>query len=179
MQRNVVLDDQKEIFKNLLEETIREYASIPEKKSGDIVIGAHETVFSFRNSGRGILAGKIARGVLPALDGIEPQETISPWYDLNKYFGADIFKLHSFHERECTALLCENGERKSFSVYPDVTAPEGILVHIEWKTKLEPEQILTERDVFSTLLKMFPLKSRLARLPWEPVVWFNSKRVLY
>ena len=70
MQRNVVLNDQKEIFKNLLEETIREYASIPEKKSGDIIIGAHETVFSFRNSGRGILAGTIARGVISSFDGI-------------------------------------------------------------------------------------------------------------
>ena len=179
MQRNVVLNDQKQIFKNLLEETIREYASQPERKSGDIVIGAHENVFTFRNSGRGILAGKIARGVLPNPDGVDPQETISPWYNLNQYFGADLFELHSFHNHEGAVLIFEDGERKSFSVYPDDTAPEGILIHLEWKTELEPEFILTEREVFHTLLKMFPLNPKYARLPWEPIVWFNSKRVLY
>lgn len=35
MQRNVVLNDQKLIFQNLLEETLREYASIPGKNRGD------------------------------------------------------------------------------------------------------------------------------------------------
>ena len=179
MQRNVILNDQKQIFQNLLEETIREYASQPERKFGDIVIGALEKVFSFRNSGRGILAGKIARGVLPNQDGVDPQETISPWYNLNQYFSADLFELHSFHNHEGAVLVFEDGERKSFSVYPDETTPEGILVHIEWKIELELENILTERDVFHALLKMFPLDPKHARLPWEPVVWFNSKRVLY
>ena len=179
MQGNVILNDQKQIFQNLLEETIREYASQPERKSGDIVIGAHENVFTFRNSGCGILAGKIARGVLPNQDGVDPQETISPWYILDQYFGADLFELHSFHNHEGTILVFEDGERKSFSVYPDETAPEGILVHIEWKIELEPEYILTDRDVFHALLRMFPLNPKYARLPWEPAVWFNSNRILY
>jgi hypothetical protein len=179
MQRNVVLCDQKQIFLNLLEETIREHASQPERKSDDIVIGANENVFSFRNSGRGIIAGKIACGVLPNQDGVDPQETISPWYNLNQYFGADLFELHSFHNHEGSVLILEDEERKSFSVYPDESAPEGILIHIEWKTELAPENILTERDVFHALLKMFPLNAKYARLHWEPVVWFNSNRILY
>ena len=179
MQRNVVLDNQKSIFKNLLEETVREYAGIPGRDTGKIVIGANETVFTFRNSGRGILAGKVARGVLPAEDGSQPDAPISPLYDLEQYLCADVFKLHSFHDHETTVLLYEKGERKSFTVHPDISTPEGILVHIEWTSKLEPEQILTAQDVFSALLKMFPLKSSRARLRWEPEVWFNAKRIHY
>ena len=179
MQRNVVLNDQKQIFQNLLEETLREYASIPEKSRGDIIIGAHETVFTFRNAGRGVQAGKIARAVLPVEDGVQPSEKISPRYDLEQYLSADVFELHSFHEKECAVLLLEKGERKLFSVYPDESAPEGILVHIEWTAALEPECILTEKDVSHALLKAFPLNSTRARLKWEPEVWFNSNRIRY
>ena len=179
MQRNDILDDQKEIFKNLLEETVREYAGIAGKETGKIVIGANETVFTFRNSGRGILAGKVARGVLPTEDGTPPEGPISPQYDLEQYLSADIFELHSFHDHEASVLVYEKGERKSFNVYPDTSTQEGILVHIEWASRLEPEQTLTAQDVFSALLKMFPLKSSRARLRWEPEVWFNSKRINY
>lgn len=179
MQRNVVLNDQKLIFQNLLEETLREYAFIHGKNRGDIIIGAHETVFSFRNAGRGVLAGEIARAVLPVEDGIQPTEKISKRYDLEQYLSADVFVLHSFHEKECAILHLEMGERKLFSVYPDESAPEGILVHIEWKAALEPECILTEKDVFHAMLKAFPLNSGRARLKWEPEVWFNSKRIRY
>ena len=179
MQRNDILDDQKTIFKNLLEETVREYAGIPGKETGKIVIGANETTFTFRNSGRGILSGKVARGVLPAEDGTPPDGPISPQYDLEQYLSADIFELHSFHDHETSVLIYEKGERKSFNVYPDTSTPEGILVHIEWTSRLEPEQILTVQDVFSALLKMFPLKSGRARLRWEPEVWFNATRIQY
>lgn len=179
MQRNDILDDQKTIFKNLLEETVREYASIPGKETGKIVIGANETAFTFRNSGRGILSGKVARGVLPTEDGALPEGPISPQYDLEQYLTADVFELHSFHDQETSVLIYEKGERKSFHVYPDESTPEGILVHIEWTSKLESEQVLTAQDVFSALLKMFPLKSSRARLRWEPEVWFNAKRIQY
>ena len=179
MQRNDILDDQKTIFKNLLEETVREYAGIPGKETGKIVIGANETTFTFRNSGRGILSGKVARGVLPAEDGTPPDGPISPQYDLEQYLSADIFELHSFHDHETSVLIYEKGERKSFNVYPDTSTPEGILVHIEWTSRLEPEQILTVQDVFSALLKMFPLKSSRAWLRWEPEVWFNATRIQY
>ena len=179
MQRNVILDDQKEIFKNLLEETVREYAGIAGKETGKIVIGANETVFTFRNSGRGILAGKVARGVLPTEDGALPEKPISPQYDLEQYLSADVFELHSFHGHEISVLVYEKGERKSFTVHPDTSTSEGILVHIEWASRLEPELVLTEQDVFSSLLKMFPLKSSRARLQWEPEVWFNAKRIQY
>ena len=179
MQRNVVLNDQKLIFQNLLEETIREYASMPGKSRGDIIIGAHETVFTFRNAGRGVLAGEIARAVLPVEDGVQPSEKISQRYDLDQYLSADVFVLHSFHEKECAILHLEKGERKLFSVYPDESAPEGILVQIEWTAALEPECILTEKDVFHALLKAFPLNSTRARLRWQPEVWFNSNRIRY
>ena len=179
MQRNDILGDQKTIFKNLLEETVREYAGIPGKETGKIVIGANETTFTFRNSGRGILSGKVARGVLPAEDGTPPDGPISPQYDLEQYLSADVFELHSFHSQETSILIYEKGERKSFNVYPDTSTPEGILVHIEWTSRLEPEQILTVQDVFSALLKMFPLKSSRARLRWEPEVWFNATRIQY
>ena len=179
MQRNDILDDQKPLFKNLLEETVREYAGIPGKETGKIVIGANETTFTFRNSGRGILSGKVARGVLPAEDGTPPDGPISPQYDLEQYLSADVFELHSFHSQETSILIYEKGERKSFNVYPDTSTPEGILVHIEWTSRLEPEQILTVQDVFSALLKMFPLKSSRARLRWEPEVWFNATRIQY
>jgi hypothetical protein len=179
MQRNDILDDQKTIFKNLLEETVREYAGIPGKETGKIVIGANETTFTFRNSGCGILSGKVARGVLPAEDGTPPDGPISPQYDLEQYLSADVFELHSFHSQETSILIYEKSERKSFNVYPDTSTPEGILVHIEWRSRLEPEQVLTVQDVFSALLKMFPLKSSRARLRWEPEVWFNATRIQY
>ena len=179
MQRNDIFGDQKTIFKNLLEETVREYAGIPGKETGKIVIGANETAFTFRNSGRGILSGKVARGVLPVEDSTPPEEPISPQYDLEQYLSADVFELHSFHDHETSVLVYEKGERKSFNVYPDTSTPEGILVHIEWTSRLEPEQILTVQDVFSALLKMFPLKSSRARLRWEPEVWFNATRIQY
>ena len=179
MQRDVVLNDQKPIFQNLLEETLREYASIPGKSRGDIIVGAHETVFTFRNAGRGVLAGEIARAVLPVEDDVQPTEMISHRYNLEQYLSADVFELHSFHEKERAILHLEMGERKLFSVYPDESAPEGILVHIEWHSRLEPECILTEKDVFHALLKAFPLKSSRAQLKWEPEVWLNSKRIHY
>ena len=179
MQRNDIFDDQKVIFKDLLEETIREYAGIPGKENGKIVIGANQTVFTFRNCGRGILPGKVARGVLPAEDGALPEGPISPQYNLEQYLSADVFELHSFHDHEASILIYEKGERQSFNVYPDASTPEGILVHIEWTSKLEPEQVLTEQDVFSALIKMFPLKTSRARLRWEPEVWFNAKRIQY
>ena len=91
MQNIVLLNDQNMIYHHLLEETIREYASIPGKRQGDIVIGASGTAFSFRNSGRGILAGEIARGVLPAEDGVPPTGKMSRQYDLEPYLGADVF----------------------------------------------------------------------------------------
>ena len=177
MNGNVVLYDPKTIFQNLLEETIQEYAGIRGKQQGDIIVGASESVFSFRNNGGGIIAGRIASGVLPVNDGALPIERISPIYDLEQYLNADRFELHSFHGKERTVLLYEHGERREFSVVPDESAPEGILVQIEWKSPLTPEDVLTEKDVFHALLRMFPFDSSQARLGWEPAVWFNSKRI--
>ena len=59
MNDNEYLNNQKQIFQDLLEATIHEYSMIPGKDRGDITIGAHGTVLSFRNSTKGILAGVI------------------------------------------------------------------------------------------------------------------------
>ena len=72
MNDNEYLNNQKQIFHDLLEATIPEYSMIPGKDRGDITIGAHGTVLSFRNSTKGVLAGVIARSVLPEADDITP-----------------------------------------------------------------------------------------------------------
>ena len=178
MNDNEYLNNQKQIFHDLLEATIHEYSTIPEKNRGDIVIGSNGTVLSFRNSTKGILAGVIARSVLPEADGVSLNGVISKLYPLESLMKADVFELRSFHNKECTFLKYENGERKELHIYPD-TAQDGLLIHLEWKGGKGMFTILTEDDVISALKSVVLKRFDGNRLTWKPEVWFNGNRVKY
>ena len=174
MSNNEYLNNQRMIFQDLLDATIKEYAKSPDKKQGDITIGAHGNVLSYRDSSQGILAGMIARAVLPVTDDSEPEGVISDLYPLESLMKADVFELHSFHNQVCTVLRYEDGERKEFHVYPD-TAKDGLLVHLEWKTELTQNRILTINDIVNAIKH----KQEGNHLPGKPDVWFNGIFVKY
>ena len=178
MNDNEYLNNQKQIFQDLLDATIHEYSMIPGKERGNITIGANGTVLSFRNSTTGILAGVIARSVLPEADGVSPDSVISELYPLESLMKADVFELHSFHNKECTLLKYENGERKELHIYPD-SAEDGLLTHLEWKGRKGMLNILTEDDVVSALKTVLSKRFDRNRLTWKPEVWFNGNRVKY
>ena len=52
MEINEYLLDQKQIFRDLLAATVLELDRYPDIIKGDLVFGANETAFSFRNCGR-------------------------------------------------------------------------------------------------------------------------------
>ena len=178
MNDNEYLNNQKQIFQDLLEATIHEYSMIPGKDRGDITIGAHGTVLSFRNSTKGVLAGVIARSVLPEADDITPDRVISELYPLESLMKADVFGLHSFHNKECTILTYEGGERKDLYIYPD-TAQDGLLIQLEWKGKEGMVTILKEDDVVDAMKTVLTKECDGNRLTWKPEVWFNGNRVKY
>lgn len=176
MNDNEYLNNQKQIFQDLLEATIHEYSMIPGKERGDITIGANGTVLSFRNSTTGILAGVIARSVLPEADGVSTNGIISEFYPLESLMKSDVFELHSYHNKECTLLKYENGERKELHIYPD-TAQDGLLVHLEWKGGKRLVSILEVEDVVGALKTVLSKRFDGNRLTWKPEVWFNGNRV--
>ena len=160
MKKKDYLNDQKQIFRDLLEGT--------EKGRGEIVVGAHLTVFSFRASTAGVPAGVIARAVLPEVDGSLPKAVISDSYPFEALMKADVFELRSFHNNECTLLKYENGKRQELHIYPD-KAPDCMLVRLEWLSEEGASTVLTEQNVIN----------ELKRLSWETAVWFNGRRVKY
>ena len=172
------VDNQKQILFDLLEGTCVDYCATPEKKRGDIIIGANRSTFTFRNSGMGILSGAIARAVLPVEDKPLTPPLISKMYELESLFGADVFELHAFWRGECSLLRFEKGERQLFSVYPD-TARDGILVRLEWETALRSEQVLTLDDVMAMVRRLLVGKTAPYRLSWRPEVRFNGMLVSY
>ena len=91
---------------------------------------------------------------------------------------ADVFELHSFHNKECTLLKYENGERKELHIYPD-SAEDGLLTHLEWEGGKGMLNILTEDDVVSALKTVLSKRFDRNRLTWKPEVWFNGNRVKY
>ena len=71
MKTNEYFKDQKQIFWDLLVATVLELDIYPDIVNGEFTFGANESVFSFRNCGKGFLSGVIARAVLPmAEDGV-------------------------------------------------------------------------------------------------------------
>ena len=153
------LSTQKLIIHDLLKATIYEYSMIPGKNRGEIIIGANRTVLSFRNSTKGFFEG-----------------VISELYPLESLMKSDVFELHSFHNKECTFLKYEHGERTELHIYPD-TAQDGLLIHVEWEEGMVT--ILTEDDVVSALKTVLSKPFKGNHLNWKPEVWFNGNRVKY
>jgi len=176
MLTNEYTDNQKEIFQNLLRETLREYVECPENAVCGIRIGASETVFSFRNFGPGLLPGVIARAVLPIEDGLQPSEPLSAGYSFESYFSHDAFELYSFHERERVLLVYKKGKRELFVVSPD-PGPNGLLVRIEWEHKLNREEVLTEEDVRAGLRQLFWGRKNNPQGLRMPETWLNGVRL--
>jgi hypothetical protein len=126
----------------------------------------------------GILSGAIARAVLPIDDGPLRAPYISKYYELELLFDTDVFELHAFWQGECSLLRYEKGERQLFSVYPD-TAPNGILVHIEWKSNLNVEQMVSIENVISYLRRFLVGKTAPYHPGWKLEVLYNGKHVMY
>lgn len=184
MITNEHLINQKQIFQNLLAETIRDYASDPKRTKGKINIGANAYAFSFRNDGQGIPSTEIASAVLSTPYDQVPVTPISKHYSLNDYVGYEVFELHSWHNGKCTVLKYGRDEMDNmyqfmqFNCYPEFTFT-GILVHIEFSPSLDKNQVLTEEEVTESFRKLFSSKSSQDRLTWKPEVWFNGNRVKY
>lgn len=174
METNETKLTQKLIFQQLLEETFKDFASLKETDKGNINIGTNEHVFSFRNSGRGIAAGKMARGVFPGEEDQQPEGTSSWPYDVSGYFDADIFEVQSFRNNECSLLKYAKGKLALFSVYPDYT-PQGLLVRVVWGNELAQASILTVKDVRKAIRKM----DGRHLISWRPEVFFNGTKVQY
>ncbi|MBO4428311.1 MAG: hypothetical protein J5771_07530 [Bacteroidales bacterium] len=168
---------QLEIFTSLLKSTCNDYRST-KVPHDHIVVGAHATVFAFRNFGAGIPSGNIARAVLP-LEGEQPQLAgISELYDFVPLFGADIFELRSFRREERTILRYKKGEMELFSVCPDKTN-NGLVLMLEWKNPLAAEQILTPEEATMALQDIVVSRKSPCRLTWWPNVWLNGVLLEY
>ena len=179
VMNNEYLNDQKLIINDLLKATLQDYAEKPRKEKGSIIIGAKATVLSYRDSSNGILAGVIARSILPNVDEEPCEEAISMAYPLEQLMTADIFELHSFHKGTCAYLCCKNelcGSRTEFHVYPD-TAQDGLLIRLEWHSS--NVATITEEDVVNALRDLLSQQPKESRLFKKPEVWFNGVRVVY
>ena len=179
MEINEYLLDQKQIFRDLLAATVLELDRYPDIIKGDLVFGANETAFSFRNCGRGFLPGVIARAILPERDGENADGHMSDLYPMEAMLKAEMLEFHSFHGGRATALKCEKGELVELSVYPDWSTPEGLLIHLEWSQGLPEPQRLNARDVASAMRRLFSGKAPLPKMKWRPPVWFNGERIMY
>ena len=60
---NDYLKDQKQIFWDLIVATVLDLDRFPDILKGELVFGAKDTVLSFRNCGKGILPGMIAKAL--------------------------------------------------------------------------------------------------------------------
>ena len=179
VMNNEYLNDQKQIINDLLKATLQDYAENPRKEKGSTIIGAKATVLSYRDSSNGILAGVIARSILPNVDEEPCEEAISMAYPLEQLMAADIFELHSFHNGTCAFLRCANellGSRTEFHVYPD-TAQDGLLIRLEWHSS--NVVTITVEDLVNALKNLLSQQPKESRLFRKPEVWFNGVRVVY
>ena len=179
MKTNEYLKDQKQIFWDLLAATVTELDIYPDIIKGKFTFGANESVFSFRNCGKGFLSGVIAKAVLPVTEDGVPDGHMSDLYPMEALLAADVFELHSFHNGEGTFVKYEKGERTEFRVYSDYTTPTGLLIRLEWGQELLKEHTLQEKDVASAMRRIMSKDSPLPAMRWKPAVWFNGERVRY
>ena len=178
MKTNEYLNDQKQIFRDLLAATVLELDAYPDITKGDLTFGANENVLSFRNCGKGFLSGVIARAVLPVTEDGQPDGHISDLYPMEALTMADLFELHSFHNGETTFLRYEKGKRTEMRVYQDFNTPSGLLIRLEWGQDLT-EGILNGKDVASAMRRVASGNAPLPRMRWRPTVWFNGERIKY
>lgn len=179
MPVNEYLKDQKTIFRDLLAATVLELDLHPEVTGGEFSVGANANAMSFRNCGRGILPGIIARAVLPDSGEALPSGHMSELYPAEALLGADVFELRSFHGGKAARLRYEKGELAEFSVRPDFDTPEGLLFHLEWDAGLPGECVLTAGDVVSAMRRVASKGSPLPALRFKPWVHFNGGRLFW
>lgn len=179
MKTNEYLNNQKQIFWDLLAATVMELDIYPDITKGEFTFGANGSAFSFRNCGKGFLSGVIARAVLPVTEDGQPDGHMSDQYPMEALLSADIFELHSFHNGEGTFVKYEKGERTELRVYSDYTTPPGLLIRLEWGQGLPDEHVLREKDVASAMRRIMSKDSPLPVVRWKPAVWFNGERVRY
>ena len=181
METNELLNNQRLLIYELLFATLQEYLSSPEDGPRDIVIGAHETVLTYRDSSKGIPAGIIARSILPGADGVLTEGVLSERYPLEPLMDANVFEMHSFRMNECTILSFReegNERRRELHVYPD-KAPDGLLIRLEWKSGLGKEQVETEGCLRRDLKKLLVFHSWDEKRNWKPRVWLNGIHIKY
>ena len=175
---------QKQIFQNLLEETMRDYASMPDKKKGVINMGANASGFSFRNDGKGIPADQLSWAVLSVPYDEVPDEPMSNEYDLNQYVGHEVLKIQSWQIGHCISVKYGRDDKTfkrklmELNCFPafDYT---GFLVHIEYEPCLEKDEVLTVQDVIKAFRKIYSTPADGSHPAWKPELWFNGERVNY
>lgn len=179
MKINEYLLDQKQIFWDLLAATVLDIDKYPDITKGNLVFGANDTVLSFRNYGKGLLPGVIAKAILPDVEGEKADGHMSDLYPIEALLLADVFELHSFHDGMATVLKYEKGKLTELNVYPDSITPEGLLFHLEWSQEFPETQILKEKDVASAMRKVMSGTAPLPKMRFRPIVWFNGDRIQY
>ena len=90
MKTNEYLKDQKQIFWDLLAATVLELDIYPDIVKGEFTFGANESVFSFRNCGKGFLSGVIAKAVLPTTEKGVADGQMSDLYPMEALLKADV-----------------------------------------------------------------------------------------
>ena len=162
METTLLFNDQTVLMAALLEATRNDYFSSPDARRGDIVAGANGGNFTFRNNGAGIPFARMVRALFPT-DG--ETTTISELYPIESLIGADLLEVHSFVEKEHAVIRYEKGKRTLFNVEPDESAPDGILIRVEYHWK--------------DALTMEGLPSCMESMPkvWRPVMFFNGVKV--
>lgn len=164
MEKTDHINDQTVLLTALLEATHKDYYSDPEAKKGDIVAGANATNFSFRNNGSGIPLEQMVRSLFPMEGESNP---MSAYYPIEDLLCADLLEVHSFINKEHAFVRFEKGKRTLFNIEPDETAPEGILIRIEYHGKVD--RLLEPADVQECM--------KATSHPWRPVMFYNGNKV--
>lgn len=178
---NTFRNNQLVIFQTLVEGTIRECASIDGKERRYLSIGAFDTVLTLRNFGHGFPVSRLVRQLFPVeKPAVGPDyDCISELYPIEALLKQDVFELATFQKHEGTRIRFKDGKRERFSVEPDMTAPEGLLFRIEWKSPLPKECVLTPATAAEILQKIISRGKRESGFNWRPVVRFNGEQLDY
>lgn len=178
---NTFRNNQLVIFQTLVEGTIGECASIDGKERRYLSIGAFDTVLTLRNFGHGFPVSRLVRQLFPVeKPAVGPDyDCISELYPIEALLKQDVFELATFQKHEGTRIRFKDGKRERFSVEPDMTAPEGLLFRIEWKSPLPKECVLTPATAAEILQKIITRGKRESGFNWRPVVRFNGEQLVY
>lgn len=178
---NTFRNNQLEIFQSLVEGSMRECARLEERARRQLLLGAFDTVLTLRNFGNGIPVARLVRQLFPVDDpAVGPDyDCITELYPIEALLKQDVFELVTFQKHEGTRFRFTDGKQVWFSVEPDMTAPEGLLLRIEWKSPLPKECVLTPATAAEILRKTISQVKRETGLSWRPVVRFNGEQLDY